>query len=169
MKSGTITSIGIELESSSDLRLDTALIGFFQFFIYLSLRLFQVVPPSSTGLVISFVILLGSMAMLLTLRRSQVLGTYAIDWRDSRDSSGDLVVSYTNPKGKRRADLVVAKVETHPDQPLFVPGRSRYKPVIPVPGTAASLVITFKNMKRIGLGLGFGSLEAMNKVYEQLR
>jgi hypothetical protein len=92
-----------------------------------------------------------------------------VEWKDSRDSSGNLQVSYTNSRGRKRNGLIVDRIEARPTQPLYKAGWSKYQPMIPVEGTKSSLIIDFKNVRKLSLGFGFSSTDEMNRTYEALK
>ncbi len=129
----------------------------------------NVIPRYVLGLQLSFLVTLFSVPLLAWLRMSTKVGKFTVEWKDNRGSRGELEISYSNSRGKRRRGLIVDRVEARPSEPLYSAGYSKYSPVIPVMGTNSSLIIDFKNMKKISLGLGFRNSEEMNKVYEQLK
>lgn len=150
------------------------LVGALQFPLYILISLFGVVPrfkielsdPSGS---ISFLVMVSSLVAMFAIRLGQRLGIYIVEWKDNRENLGKLEISYAKPNGKRRTGLVVSKVVAYPNQPLIVSTGARYNPTASVGGTSASLVISFENVRRFGLGLGFDNAEEMNKVYKQLK
>jgi hypothetical protein len=168
MRTGKIRAPGIELQNGTDWRFILGIIGIFQIFGYLGLGGLGVITPNFTGFEVSIIIFIASFPILGYLRLSHKAGEYLVEWNDARGALGAVEVSYTTPKGKRRDGLIVKNVKARPTEPLFMGGYSRNRPVVELPGTEASLIISFKNDRRISLGLGFSRVEAMNEVYEQL-
>ncbi|HEV2225975.1 MAG TPA: hypothetical protein VGR56_04120 [Nitrososphaerales archaeon] len=161
---GALEAPGRELRRLRDPRLAAAIIGLAQLFAYIGFIDSNLIFPSVLSTEISLAVFAASGVLLLTLRFSTApFGAYKMDWK-YLVGSGELEVSYVNPRGKKRTGLIVKKVEPRPNTPLYkVAGQS----LEGVTGTSASIVIDFKNLDTISLNLGFATVAEMNSIYEK--
>ena len=174
MKQGSVRAMGIQFQGSWDWRFILAGVMFLQLIVFILLNAVLGPLPIPTSLIpyallVTVSIFIASLPVLAYLRRGAEVGVYEVSWKDDREVSGRLEISYSTPKRRRRSGLIVAQVKARPNEPLYMGGTSRYQPARPVPGTEASLVISFKNERRISLGLGFGDVDEMNSIYDQLK
>jgi hypothetical protein len=171
--SGSFSAIGYDDLRLSNPRFFVPFIGLVQLLIFILISqytgfdfLFITVPfighPFAVSL--SIAMISGTVIAIERVSRSPE-SMMNVSYVDERPSGGGLKLSYMTKKGRRRDNLVVAKVRAQPRQPLK---RAAHKFERPVEGTSSSMVIAF-NRPRINLGLGFSSLEEMKRVYELLR
>ncbi len=94
---------------------------------------------------------------------------YELSWADTRNSGGELRISYVNKNHKKREGLIVKRVEAFPTKPLTeIVGAGRYSHAEPIQGLGSSMTLKFEK-SIFYLRLGFPSPEALNEVYAELK